>query len=322
MDDIRFGILGCGDVTEKKSGPAFKKVEGADLVMVMRRDEAKLKDYATRHNIQSYTTDYELLLQNESIDAVYIATPPKWHHFYTLEAAKHKKAVYVEKPMALTTQECKEMIEACKQEGVPLYVAYYRRGQEKFKKVKTLIESGLLGPIRSFHYCYSCQSPQFNPDRAWLMAKEEAGGGLLYDIGSHMIDMILFLLGEVDSIKGCSNNQGKNYEVNDITTGFLTFKSGVQGSLQLTFNTDVKEDVLKIIGDKGFIQCSIMSNEAVLLVAGDTRETFSFEEIEHVAQPFIQLVVDQIHGLNDLDNTGISGLKTQEVLEVLNRCCF
>jgi len=319
IKDIRFGIIGCGDVTEKKSGPAFKKVQGSDLVMVMRRDEAKLIDYAKRHNILRYTTDYKELLEDEDVDAVYIATPPKWHHFYTLEAAKHKKAIYVEKPMAMTTEECKEMIDVCHEQGVPLYVAYYRRGQEKFKKVKELITSKAIGDIRGFHYCYSDSAPKYNHDRAWLMSKEEAGGGLLFDVGSHMMDIILYFFGDVETVYGTSKNQSRIYDVNDITTGCLNFKNGVQGSVQLTFNAANKEDILRIIGSQGYIELSIMSNEEIIVVKEKQKETISFEDLEHVQLPFIQMVVDHMHGINDLDNTGISALKTQEVLEALQK---
>ena len=319
MKDIRFGIIGCGDVTEKKSGPAFKKVHGSDLIMVMRRDEAKLADYAKRHDIQRYTTDYKEMLEDPSVDAVYIATPPRWHHFYTLEAARAKKAVYVEKPMAITTEECREMVDVCREEGVPLYVAYYRRGQEKFVKVKELLDTGVIGDLRAFHYCYSDQVPEFNPERAWLFRAEESGGGLLYDIGSHMMNMILYFFGKVSGIYGSSRNQSGVYDVNDVTSGYLVFDNGISGTIQMTFNASDKEDVLRIMGSKGYIELSIMDNKPVVMVKDGDITTYKFDELDHVQQPFIQLLVDHMHGKGALDSTGIDGLKTQEVLEALNR---
>lgn len=317
MKDIRFGIIGCGDVTEKKSGPAFKKVNGSDLVMVMRRDETKLIDYAKRHHIKNYTTDYKALIQSDDVDAVYIATPPKWHHYYTLEAAKHGKAVYVEKPMALTSKECEEMVTTCKKYKVPLYVAYYRRGHEKFRKVSEFINNGTLGNIRSFHYSYTEFEPENKDNRAWLLSEEESGGGLLYDVGSHMMDILLFLFGSVITVKGVSNNQAKTHQVEDVTSGLLVFNSGVQGTVQLTFNGGQKEDQLRIIGDKGHIDLSIMSNDPIQITIEGTTTTIPFEAMEHVQQPFIQEVVNSLHGLNDMDTTGIAGLRTQEVIESL-----
>jgi len=319
MEDIRFGIIGCGDVTEKKSGPAFNKVKGSKLIMVMRRDEEKLKDYARRHHIEKFSTDYTMLLKDAEVDAIYIATPPKWHHFYVLEAARYKKAIYVEKPMAMTVAECEEMIQICKEYEVPLFVAYYRRGQEKFNKVKALMTEGAIGELRSFHYVFSCKTPETDMNRAWLLKKEEAGGGLLYDIGSHMLDIILYFFGEVKQIHGYSSNQSHVYDVHDNTSGMIVFESGVSGSLQLTFNCDTKEDKLVILGSEGKIELSIMSNEPVLLTRKNAVETLEFEDLEHVQQPFIQRVVDCLHHKITMDTTGIDGLKTQRVLEILDQ---
>lgn len=319
MKNINFGIIGCGDVTEKKSGPAFKKVDGSDLVMVMRRDENKLKDYAKRHNIEKYTTDYKELLSSDDVDAIYIATPPKYHHYYVLEAAKYKKPIYVEKPMALTVKECEEMVEICKENQTPLYVAYYRRGQEKFKAVKNRIDSGDLGEIRSFHYVCSREMPEYNPNRDWLLKSDESGGGLLYDVGSHMVDTLLFFFGDVKRVTGISANQTKIHSVNDVTSGFIAFENGVQGSIQLTFNGSIKEDKLIIIGSEGSIELSIMEGNSIIVNRKGVSSEIEFEELEHVQQPFIQLVVDSIHGKNNLDNSGIAGLNTQKVLEALNK---
>ena len=188
MDKVRVGIIGCGKVTEMKSGPAFQKVPGSSLEMVMRRDEEKLISYAARHGVKRYTTDYRELLEDPGIDLVYVATPPDTHAFYTIEAAKRGKAVYVEKPMARTVKECRDMIKACNEAGTPLYVAYYRRGQPKFLKAKELLASGAIGQVRSFTYLYACRAPDLDPERPWLMSREKAGGGLLHPVGHDVIE--------------------------------------------------------------------------------------------------------------------------------------
>ncbi|NDL67871.1 Gfo/Idh/MocA family protein [Anaerotalea alkaliphila] len=315
MKTINFAIIGCGDVTEKKSGPAFQKLEGSHLAAVMRRDEEKLKDYARRHQVPKYTTDYLEILRDPSIDAVYIATPPQCHHFYTLEAAKYGKAVYVEKPMATTVEQCKEMVEACRKRQVPLFVAYYRRGQEKFRKVKELLESGAIGKVRSFSHLYVSPEPKLDPNRAWLLDKEVAGGGLLFDVGSHMIDILLFLFGEVDRAHGLSTNQGQVFEVNDVTSGMIRFRNGVQGTLQLSFNGGGHQDELRIVGSTGSLSLSILSNDPVRLEGEEGVREFAFDPLEHVQMPYIKRVVDTLRGLDDYDTSGAYGLKTQEILE-------
>lgn len=313
---INFGIIGCGNVTEKKSGPAFQKIEGSNLLSVMRRDEEKLIDYANRHNVPKYSTNYLDLLKDEDINAIYIATPPNMHHFYTLEAAKYGKAVYVEKPMAMNVAECEEMIQACKDNQVPLFVAYYRREHDRFKKIKELIASNEIGEIRSFNYFYTSKLPSGDPNRSWLMTKEIAGGGLLYDIGSHMIDIMIYIFGDVKMAAGISSNQSGALNVNDVTSGILQFKNNIQGSIQLSFNTNETRDELTIIGSHGSIKCSIMLSDFTLHVTkNDTSYELSFPDLEHVQLPLIKRVVNTLLGKDTYDTTGIYGLRTQEILE-------
>ena len=139
MSKIGWGIIGCGDVTEVKSGPGFQKANNSELVAVMRRNDELAKDYARRHNVPRWYDDAEKLINDPDVNAVYVATPPSNHKQYTLMAAEAGKPIYVEKPMALNAKECSEMIEACKTAGVPLFVAYYRRALERFLKIKELI---------------------------------------------------------------------------------------------------------------------------------------------------------------------------------------
>ena len=318
MKEINFGIIGCGDVTEKKSGPAFQKIEGSNLLAVMRRDEEKLKDYAKRHNVPKYSTDYLELLKDENIHAIYIATPPNMHHFYTIEAAKYGKAVYVEKPMALSVAECEEMIKVCKDYNVPLFVAYYRRGQDKFNKVKELIESKEIGEVRSFNYFYTSKTPTIDPNRSWLLTGEISGGGMLFDIGSHMIDMITYLFGEVEMASGMSANQSEVFGVNDVTTGIIKFKNHIQGSIQLSFNGNENRDELVIVGSNGSLKLSIMSNDNLIVIKEDKSYEISFTDMEHVQQPYIKRVVDTLRGTDNYDTSGIYGLRTQEILEAFN----
>ncbi len=317
MKKITFGIIGCGDVTEKKSGPAFQKLPQTTLKWVMRRNEEKLIDYAKRHKVENYTTNYKELLEDEEVDAVYIATPPHMHKFYTIEAAKHKKDVYVEKPMALSVDECREMVEVCKSEGVKLYVAYYRRAQEKFKTVKELLDRKEIGEIRSFTYHYVNPLPKHNPDRPWLYDPSVSGGGQLYDVGSHMMDMILFLFGDLSYVRGLSVNQAKVLDVGDLTSGILAFKSGVQGTVQMTFNGLIIEDEMTIVGSEGTLKFSIMSNDSLKIIKSDQEENVSFEELLHVQMPMIKEVALAMADENKMDSSGLYGLRTQEVIEAL-----
>ncbi len=319
MEKVRFGIIGCGSVTEVKSGPAFQKAEGSALEMVMRRDAAKLKDYAQRHHVPRYSTNYLDLLRDPGIDAVYVATPPDSHAFYTMEAAKFGKAVYVEKPMARTMAECEAMAGACRDAGVPLYVAYYRRGQPKFLKAKELLASGALGRVRSFSYLFACPQPDVDPQRPWLLDKEKAGGGLLYDIGSHMVDTICFLLGHPLEAVGRSANLSGKHGTDDVSSALFRFASGVQGTVQLSFNAAEQIDRLWISGSEASMTLSIMSNEPLALEKNGKITSFGFEPLQHVQQPYIQMVVNSLLGKGTLDSSGKDALLTQALLEIIDR---
>lgn len=316
---LNVGIIGCGDVTEVKSGPAFQKILGSNLAYVMRRDEEKLKDYARRHGVEKYSTNYKDLLEDEDLDLIYIATPPHMHRFYTEQAAKAKKHVYVEKPMALTVKECEEMVEISKKEGVKLFVAYYRRGQEKFTSTKTIIENEIIGEIRSFQLLYTSTIPTFDPNRPWIYDEKVSGGGKFYDVGSHMIDLLLYLFGDVSYAKGISSNQSHAFDVSDVTSGIITFKNGVQGTVQMNFNAMENRDELLIIGSEGSITLSMMDLEEVHINLADKGEEVNiFPSLDHVQMPMISDVIDTINGveiLYPLDDTGTYGLRTQEILE-------
>lgn len=318
MDKVVFGMIGAGSVTERKSGPALSKVPGSSLKRVMRRDEAKLADYAMRHQVPHQSTDAMDIFLDPEINAVYIATPPSTHAHYTHLAAKHGKAVYVEKPMARTVKEARGMVEACKTAGVPLFVAYYRRAQPRFLTAKMLMDSGALGKIRSFTYRYACPSPKGDPNRPWLLKKDEAGGGLLYDIGSHMIDIIIFLLGQPVEVIGRSQNQSKAHDSNDMTSALMRFENGVQGVLQLSFNAYSRQDELWISGEEGSLRLSIMGYEPLVYEHDGLREEIDLPMPEHVQQPLITRVVNTLLHQDDLDATGLSPLQTQEILEAVD----
>ena len=142
MKKINWGIIGCGDVTEIKSGPAFNKVNNSSLVAVMRRDTEKAKDYARRHNIPRWYDDANRLINDPGVNAVYIATPPSSHEEYALAAIHAGKPVYLEKPMALNYQSAVIIANTAAGKNIKLVVAHYRRAQPLFKKNAFSLASG------------------------------------------------------------------------------------------------------------------------------------------------------------------------------------
>lgn len=314
MEKVRWGIIGCGDVTEVKSGPAFQKVENSELVAVMRRTGELAKDYAKRHGVPKWYDDADALINDPEVDAVYIATPPSSHKEYTIKVAKAGKPVYVEKPMALNVNECNEMIAACKEAGVPLYVAYYRRAMPRFVKIKELLDKHAIGDVR-FVTTTQYQKALEGVQNSWRVQPELSGGGLFFDMGSHMLDILDFLLGPIKEVKGFTSNQAGNYAAEDIVTGAYTFESGVNGTGIWCFSAYDNVDMNEIIGSKGKLTFSTLGNEPVVLTTADGITKFDFEPPQHVHQSLVGTIVAELTGHRDkCPSTGPSGSRTNKIM--------
>ncbi|MGG1519185.1 Gfo/Idh/MocA family oxidoreductase [Paenibacillus oryzisoli] len=318
MDKVRWGIIGCGDVTEVKSGPALQKAEGSELVAVMRRNGALAEDYARRHGVPKWYDDAEALISDPDVNAVYVATPPGFHHEYTLLAAKAGKPVYVEKPMARNHRECLEMIAACQAAGVPLFVAYYRRGLEKFNEIKRLLDSGAIGDVRFVHSSYLQQQRAYEVE-PWRVQPELSGGGLFVDLASHTLDVLDYLLGPIGEVKGFARNQAGKGQVEDIVTTSYAFESGVMGMGVWSFSAHKHEDRNTIVGDRGAIIFSTFSGDLQVEDAEGNVHSLNIPNPPHVQQPLIQTVVDELRGVGSCPSTGVSGARTNRVMDELLR---
>ncbi|KPL58235.1 Gfo/Idh/MocA family protein [Rossellomorea vietnamensis] len=318
-EKVRWGIIGCGDVTEKKSGPAFQKIDNSELVAVMRRTGELARDYAERHGVPKWYDDADALINDPEVDAVYIATPPGSHKEYTLKAAAAGKPVYVEKPMARNTEECNGMVTACKEAGVPLYLAYYRRAQERFLKIKELLAQKAVGDVRfvsTTQYQKAGNDVKDSENLPWRVQPEIAGGGLFFDLASHTLDILDFLLGPIQEAKGFSSNQAGYYEAEDIVTGTYQFQSGVHGIGKWCFTAFEDVDMNEIIGSEGKISFSTFGDDPVILTTHEGQQQWSFERPEHVHQPLVTTIVKELtEGGNWCPSTGESGARTNRVMD-------
>ncbi len=318
MRTIRWGIIGVGDVTEVKSGPALQQAKHSALVAVMRRTGELARDYAERHGVLKWYDDADALIHDPEVDAVYIATPPDTHMAYTLRAAQAGKPVYVEKPMARTYAECRRMIDACQTAGVPLYVAYYRRALPRFLKVKELVDSGTLGEIRFVTVTLTQPPAPYDPDHLpWRVIPEIAGGGLFVDLASHMLDFLDYVLGPIRVAHGHVANQGHQYPAEDIVSATFAFESGVQGVGLWCFTGFEDVDRIEIAGTQGKVVFSAFGNAPVQLIRAGGATEFSIEHPPYIQQPLIQTVVNALNGAGLCPSTGESAARTSRVLDQL-----
>lgn len=317
MTRIRWGIIGCGDVTEVKSGPAFAKADGSALVAVMRRTAELAEDYARRHGVPRWYADAEALVRDPEVDAVYVATPPSSHREYVLLAARHDKPVYVEKPMAMNHRECLDMVAACRDAGVPLFVAYYRRALPRILHVKALIDDNAIGTVRAVSVTLFRRHAMVADALPWRVDPAVAGGGLFVDLASHTLDLLDFILGPIATVTGSAANQGGFYAAEDIVSASFTFESGVHGTGLWCFAADRNDDHVAIIGDAGRLMFSTFDDMSVLLRRDTVENVETVDHPPHVQQPLIQTIVDTLRGRGTCPSTGESGARTSRVMDAL-----
>ncbi|OYN89384.1 hypothetical protein CGZ91_10805 [Parenemella sanctibonifatiensis] len=304
VEMVGWGIIGAGDVTEVKSGPALSKAAGSRLVTVMRRDEAKLVDYAQRHGVPEWTTDPDEVINHADVDVVYVATPTSTHLQYTIAAARAGKHVLVEKPMASSAQECRLMIDACREAGVKLWVAYYRRTLPRFDIVRELLAQGTVGDVVAARMTWFKPGPR----EGWRWDPELNPGGEFAETACHTLDLLDQLLGPVTTV------HGQHADAVRVAADF-GWDNGAIGSGLWVFEAPVAEEEVVLTGTRGELRFSSLAPSAVrITVDGEVSEQ-SAPEPDHVHQPLVESIVAELGGGPACPATGAAALRTTEVIE-------
>lgn len=321
MDQIRWGIIGCGDVTEMKSGPAFNKVSNSSLVAVMRRDGAKAKDYAARHGVKKWYDDAEKLIQDDEVNAVYIATPPDSHEAYAIAAMNAGKPVYIEKPMTLNFESANRLSKLAQEKNIKISIAHYRRGQPLFNKVKQLLAEKIIGETLfarlEFYKKPLNPSSLTIPKVAWRINPEMSGGGLFHDMAPHQLDLMYWFFGDIEKASGYSKNQGGIYNADDIVSGNILFKSGVIFNGLWCFNVakENESDLCEIEGTKGKIRFPIFEHKKIEVIVNGKTENILFEPLQHVQLPLIQKIVNYFLDKGPNPSSAEDGAKVMWLLD-------
>ncbi|SDH24945.1 Predicted dehydrogenase [Pedobacter terrae] len=323
MKEIRWGIIGCGDVTEVKSGPAFHKVNHSRLVAVMRRDGTMAADYAKRHQVPKWFDDATQLINDPEVNAIYIATPPLQHEAYTIEALKAGKPVYVEKPMTLDAEAAQRMTDVANKLNVKLCVAHYRRAQPMFLKVKELLATNIIGDIRLVSLKMLQQpNPSLIAKTAsnWRINPAISGGGLFHDLAPHQLDLMTYYFGAVKNAIGIATRQQENTKVDDLVVGNILFENGVVFSGNWCFSVAPQDeaDLCIIYGSKGHINFPMFGNK-ITVTTNQTTDEYTFEPLQHVQQPMIEKVVDYFLNKGQNPCSGEDALITMKLMDEFTR---
>lgn len=314
---IRWGILGCGDVTEVKSGPAYQKTEGFEVVAVMRRDADKAADYAKRHGISKFYSNADDLINDPEIDAIYIATPPDVHKLYGLKVAAAGKICCIEKPLAPNYQESLEIYKAFADKNIPLFVAYYRRTLPRFDQIKTWLDTDCIGEIRHlrWHLGQPASSVDISGEYNWRTDVAVATGGYFDDLASHGLDLFTHLLGNIKEVSGISLNQQGLYSAKDAATACWVHDSGVTGSGSWNFGCYEREDTVEIYGSKGKILFSVFENDPIVLCNQQGETKVVIEHPENIQLYHVQQMREDLLGNSKHPSTGLTGSHTSWVMD-------
>jgi predicted dehydrogenase len=260
------------------------------------------------------------LINNPAVDAVYIATPPNSHASYAIEAMRAGKPVYVEKPMAKSYAECKEMLQVSKETGIPIYVAYYRRSLPAFLKAKELITDGVIGKLLTVNITLFKQAQERGqtPEQMhWHVFPEISGAGHFFDLASHQFDYLDFVLGPVTKVSGIAVNQAGLYPAEDTVCGTWQHESGVVGTGSWCFVVDEssEKDSIEIVGEKGRISLPCFSPGKLKLTTDQGIAEMGFTNPEHISQNLVEQVIEALRGSNECVSTGESAARTSWVLD-------
>lgn len=322
LNIVHWGFIGCGEVTEKKSGPAFAMVEGSSVVAVMSRNEERVRSYATRHHIPNFYTDPQSLINDPDVNAVYIATPPSSHATYAIMAMRAGKPVYIEKPMASSYEDCLRINRISQLTGVPCFVAYYRRQLPYFRKVKQLLDDQRIGsplniqlrlavPPRELDTANGTQMP-------WRLQPDIAGaGGYFYDLAPHQLDLLHWLFGDIADAKGYVANMAHLYEVPDTINASFLFMNGLTGSASWCFvaHPSSREDRIQVFGTGGSLAFSVYDNKPIELLSTRGAEHFSLDNPPHVQMPIITNVINHLRGLETCTQDNIEATSVNWVMD-------
>ena len=312
MKELKWGFIGCGEVTEIKSGPAFSEVEGSTVVAVMSRTEERARTYAIKRGIPKWYTDAQELIDDPDVNAVYVATPPSSHATYAIMSMKAGKPVYVEKPLAASYEDCARINRISEETGIPCFVAYYRRYLPYFQKVKDIVNNGIIGKMVNVHVRFAVPPRELDytkqKELPWRLQPDIAGGGYFYDLAPHQLDLLQDIFGVIVEARGIHANRGGLYNAEDSVSACFQFENGLPGSGSWCFvaHESAREDRIELIGDQGSVSFSVFDYAPIKLHTSEGTQKITVPNPPYVQYPLIKNVIEHLQGIGICECTSVS----------------
>ncbi len=318
MNKLNWGLIGCGDIARKRVAPALRDLANSELVAVARAQADLAATFANEFGARRWYADWRELLDDDEIQAVYLATPVHLHAEQTIAAAEAGKHVLCEKPMALSVAECDRMIAACQLNGVQLGIAYYRHSYQVLHRIKTLLADGIIGrPVIVQINAFERFDPAPDHPRHWFVKKELAGGGPMMDFGCHRIEVLLNLLGPIANVQSSVGQTLFQREVEDTAVALFEFANGTRGTLTVTHAALESQDTLSLFGSEGSLHLPALNQGRLTLrtAAGEHVETIPPHSNLH--QPFIDEFTEAVLRGGTPSVSGATGREVQRIIELI-----
>ena len=313
---LKWGVLGAGSVAQRRAMPAIHKAAGAELHALFSRDAMRAQKLSDEHNATKAYSSVDALLSDTELDAIYVSTPVNLHCEQVIAAAKRGLHVLCDKPMALTPQECEQMIAACEENDVHLQVCFLFRFHSCFQQIKTWVEEDRFGQI--VHGRMPFLKKYLLEDDEWRAIPEQGGGGCMMDLGPHSVDMLLYLIGEVTKVAAFCSSPIYNYKVEETGGILMQFENGAQAFTDLSFSAAQCDIVLELYGTESSV--TVLNDDGWKI-----RTNFDGEK-QVIASQFEDLYQCQFEHFAECVATGMSplasgndGLKANVIIDAAYR---
>jgi predicted dehydrogenase len=295
MKKLRWGLVGCGDISQKRVAPAMRDLDNSELIAVNRERYELAEGFAKQFGAQRWYRNWQELVESEEIDAVYVATPVYLHAQQTIAAAEAGKHVLCEKPMAMNVAECDSMIIACRKNGVKLGVTYYRHFYQVVNRIKEIISADEIGKVIIVQInAFERFNPSPGQPRYWFVEKEKAGGGPMFDFGCHRIEVLLNIFGPIKRTAGYVCNVLFDREVDDTATALFQFARGGRAILITTHAAIEPQDTLSIFGSEGSIHVPVLNKGRMHLKNSRGERVEDLPPHLNLHQPLVEDFADSV----------------------------
>ena len=294
-DQLRWGLIGAGDIVRRRVAPALIDSPSCDIVAVSRGRPELAAAFAADIGARRWYSRWQELVADPDVDCVYVATPVDVHAEQTIAAAEAGKHVLCEKPMAMTTAECDRMIAACRAHHVRLGIAYYRHFYPVILRVKTILESGDIGqPVFAQVNAFEYFDPAPDHPRRWLLDPARAGGGPMMDFGCHRLEVLMHLFGAVRRTAAVTANVVFDRAVEETAAVLLQFEGGPCAAVTVTHAAEEPQDTLQVFGTRGSVHVDELNAGSLRIRTGNQSRVESHPPAANIHRPLIDDFVEAL----------------------------